>query len=124
MESDMSLEEYAVSGLSTELRNWYTTHFTGLSIRDAEKNPAESVAKAMDTIIKTYDVVGFLDAFESFLQAVRKKANLEHEYQGEKVNVTENRPQLDSIPLSAREKIVEVNQLDIDLYRKLKAAIG
>ncbi|MBN1833578.1 MAG: sulfotransferase family 2 domain-containing protein [Deltaproteobacteria bacterium] len=124
METDMSLEEYAVSGLSAELRNWYTTHFTGLSIRDAEKNPAESVAKAIDAIMKTYDVVGFLDDFESFIHAVHKKANLKHEFQGEKVNVTENRPNLDSIPLSSREKIMEVNQLDIDLYRKLKTQLS
>jgi len=122
--SKMSLEEYATSDLSGELRNWYTTHFSGLTVDAAELNPEESITNAVDVLINRYDIIGFLDNFSSFTENLRNQAGLRYKYQNRKVNVTQARPALNDVPQSVITKIKKVNHLDIALYRKVKDAIG
>jgi len=117
----MGLEQYATSDLSDELRNFYTTHFSGLTLNDAERNPKESVEKAVDVVFERYDIIGFLDNFTSFIQELRAHANLHHEYPNIKLNVTQDRPSLDGVPLSTRKTLEEANYLDIDFYKKVEA---
>jgi len=124
MESEMNLEEFATSDLSAELRNWYTTHFSGLNVSDAEKYPEESVAKAAEVVLKRYDIIGFLDDFSSFAKRLQNQAKFRYEYQDKRVNVTQDRPSLNNISPSTSKKIEEINHLDIDLYRKIREAIG
>jgi hypothetical protein len=124
LESRMNLEEFATSDLSDELRNWYTTHFSGLTVSDAARNPEESVAKAVEVVLKRYDIIGFLDDFTSFAETLRNQAKFRYEYQNKRVNVTQNRLSLDNISQSTRKKIEEVNHLDIAFYRKIREAIG
>ena len=124
LESGMSLEEYATSDLSGELCNWYTTHFSGLTISDAERSPEESVTKAVEVVLKRYDIIGLLDSFISFVETLRSQAKLRYEYQNKKVNVTKNRPDLNNTAQSTIKKIEEVNHLDIALYSKIREAIG
>jgi len=123
-DSEMSLEDYATSNLSGELRNWYTTHFSGLSAAEAEKRPEESITRAVDVVLRRYDIIGFLDNFLLFIEELRKQANLTYEYQDIKVNKTQERPNIDSVPQSIIRRIEQVNHLDIALYRKIKDAIG
>jgi hypothetical protein len=123
-ESNMDLDDYLTSNASGELRNAYTTHFSGLAVDEAEQNPEESIAKAAQTILERYDVVGFLDDFTFFVEELRRKANLVHAYQGERVNVSRDRPSIDRVPKSAIEKIQQVNSLDIALYQRIRYAIG
>lgn len=59
--SGIELKDYASSGISCELRNWYTTHFTGLSLDAVESNPDDSVPRAARIITEKYGVVGFQD---------------------------------------------------------------
>jgi len=122
-QSGMGLEEYATSNLSDELRNWYTTHFSGLSLDDVERRPEESIAKALEVIRKRYDIVGFLDNFSSFLEMLRNQANLRNEYceYKERVNVTQEREKLSHIEESTINKIREVNKIDLVLYREVRA---
>jgi len=122
--SKMSLEDYATSGLSSELRNWYTTHFSGLTADDAERTPEEAITKAFDVVLKRYDIIGFLDDFSSFAEALRTQADLRYEYQNKKVNVTQNRPSTNDVAQSVIIKIQQVNHLDIALYKKIRDAIG
>jgi len=119
-QSGMGLEEYATSGLSDELRNWYTTHFSGLSLDDVERRPEESIAKALEVILKRYDIVGFLDNFSLFLEMLRSQAKLRDVYK-ERVNVTQGREKLSHIEESVMNKIREVNKIDIVLYREVRA---
>lgn len=114
--SRMSLECYITSNLSGELRNWYTTHFSGLSVSLAEKAPQEAISKAADTLLGRYDVIGFLDEFQLFIEQLRDEARLSYEYRGDRVNVGRERPEVDQIPQSAIHKIEQVNQLDVVLY--------
>ncbi|MCI5223688.1 MAG: hypothetical protein D3924_13715 [Candidatus Electrothrix sp. AR4] len=122
--SYMSLEDYATSDLSGELRNWYTTHFSGLKVDEAERSPEEATAKAFDVVLKRYDIIGFLDDFSSFAEALRTQADLRYEYQNRRVNVTQDRPSTNDVAQSVIIKIQQVNHLDIALYKKIRDAIG
>ncbi len=122
--SEMSLETYATSNLSVELRNWYTTHFSGLAVDKAERNPEESITRAVEIVLKRYDIIGFLDNFSSFAETLRNQAKLRYEYQNIRVNLTQERPNLNNVEQSTISKIEQVNHLDIALYRKIRDAIG
>lgn len=122
--SGISLEEYATSSLSDELQNWYTTHYAGVPTDVAVKKPEETVGKAVEVLLTRYDVVGFLDRFDLFMQTLRAKANLRCKYGDRRVNVTRDRPHYDSIPQSVIHKIEQVNSLDLDLYRRVREVVG
>lgn len=124
LESGMTLEEYASSDLSGELRNWYTTHFSGYSISDAESSPKESIARATEVILKRYNILGFLDDFTSFTKKLQNQAHLWSEYQDMRVNVTKKRPPLEVIPLTTIDRIEKINFLDIALYRNIRDMAG
>jgi len=119
--SGMGLKEYAASGLSEELRNWYTAHFAELTLQEAEARPEESVERALDALSTKYDVVGFLEDYDSFVQEVHRRANFWRRPAGKRVNVTRDRPSVDRVDAEALEAIRTANRLDIELYRKLKA---
>ncbi len=123
-ESRVTLEDYAAGNLSNELRNWYTAHFSGMAADDVEKDPEESLSRATETILKRYDVIGFLDDIESFIEALRKQANLRYEYLNMRINVTQDRPSLDNVEQSVIQKIEQVNRLDVALYRRIRNATG
>lgn len=122
--SVMSLEDYACSNLSGELRNWYTTHFSGLPLDVAEENPEKSIAKAAEVLLNRYNIIGFLDNFPLLIENIRKQGNLRYEYKNNMVNVTKDRPRTESIPQSTVKKIEQGNSLDIVLYRRVRDTIG
>ncbi len=121
--SEMSLEDYATSDLSDELRNRYTTSFSGLEVNDAEQSPGESITKAVDVALKRYDIIGLLGNFSLFTETLRNRANLRYEYQNRKVNVSQERPSVNNVEQSTISKIEQVNHLDVAVYRKIKDAI-
>ena len=123
-ESAMSLEDYVTSGLSEELRNWYTTHFSGLKVADAEDNPEKSINDTLEVMVQKYDLIGFLDEYSSFTDTLRDQAKLRLSYQNRKVNVTQGRLAINDVHQSTISKIEQINQLDIVLYSKLKDSIG
>ena len=120
----MGLADYAASDLSEELRNWYTTHFSGLTAAEAEQDPETAVNMALDVVLNHFDLVGFVDTFSSFTDALRARAGLRHAYRGQKVNLTPGRAGIRDVPEAALEAIRQVNQLDIMLYDQIKAALG
>jgi hypothetical protein len=75
-------------------------------------------------VLKRYDIIGFLNDFSSFTEALRTQAELRYEYQNKKVNVTKDRPSTHDVAQSVIIKIQQVNHLDIALYKKIKDAIG
>lgn len=64
---------------------------------------------------------GTLDNYKPFIETLRKKGKLLHKYPQIKLNVTNSRPSLENIGHPTIEIIEEANQLDIALYRRLKA---
>lgn len=123
-ESEMNLEQYVTSNISIELRNWYTHHFSGLPIEDAERNPEESVAKAVESVVQQYDIVGFLDNLKPFIENLREQAKLRYEFHDLRRNLTRDRPSVENIPQIALNKIQEINYLDILFYEKIRAELN
>lgn len=122
--SEMSLEDYTTSGLSGELRNWYTTHFSGLTAEEAEQSSEASIRRAVDVVLNRYDIIGFLDNFSLFVEKLRNQANFRYEYKNKKINVTQDRPSLNDVAQSTIIKIEQINQLDIAFYKKIRDSIG
>jgi hypothetical protein len=120
----MTLKDYVTSDLSEELRNWYTTYFSGLSIDQAEANPDRSVAAALDTLTTSYDIVGTLESFGVFIESLRKRARLWHSYPGSIHNPTPNRPLKSNLPPAAIEAIQATNRLDLALYSAVRNRIA
>jgi len=121
--ANMTLDEYVASGLTGEVCNYYTTRYSGLSICEAERRPDEAVAKAFETIINSYDIVGFLEDYAFFMNEIYCKANLRFRYKNKKMNVTKNRPGLSSLKHSVARGIQDANRLDIELYKYLKEKV-
>lgn len=122
-EFELTLENYVESDISYFWRNCYTTHFSGLSVEDTEKHPEESVTRAVNAVLKQYDIIGFLDQFSSFSDKVYEQANLRHVYQNKKINVTLDRPRIQTIDPKTIGNIRNLNQLDIIMYQKLRDEI-
>ena len=119
----MELKDYATSDLSLELRNWYTTHYSGLSLDYAEQNAEESIGKAYDVLMNRYDIVGLLSNLSEFAESLKKRANFPLTYMNKKVNVTNDRLSVDQVDNTVLSRIKEVNYLDVILYAKLRDAI-
>ena len=98
--SMISLEAYVNSGLSWELKNWFTVCFSGLTLQESERHPKDAIAKAAAVITDNYDMVFFLDSLDSDIEQLKQKANFRFKYDGRKVNVTTNCPPVEKIPKS------------------------
>lgn len=123
IKSNLSLEDYASSGLSPELRNYYTTHFSGLSIEEAEMNPEKSLSIAVEKI-ETYDVVGFQENLTAVVNKLKNVANLIEPFENKVINKTGKRIGIKQVSDRAKKTIAEVNSLDVKLYDLLKARIN
>lgn len=119
-DSNMSLVEYVTSGLSSELRNWMTCHFSGMSISEAEKDPNAAIERAFHVLTVDYDLVGVVENFASFTKKLSDLAELHVRYTGEKTNVTVGRPSLESLQPSEAAQIESLNSLDVELFRRIK----
>lgn len=124
LQSNIQLKDYASSGLSTELRNWYTTHFTGLSIEEVEKKPEESVHRALQVISQRFHIIGFQDNLVSVSHKLRNVAHLYKRFANQVINKTKKRITVKEIDENVKNKIAEVNFLDVKLYGLLKARMG
>lgn len=112
-----SLAQYVRSGISPELDNGQVRLLT-----DTENTvpiggmTREHLEQAKQNLVRYFGVVGTVDRFDEFLIMLRKRFALPSiEYDRE--NVTKSRPRLKDLPESDRQAILEVNQLDEELYR-------
>ncbi len=117
---NLTLEEYAASGISVELRNWYVAHFLGIPIGEAENRPEWSVTEALRIIKERYHIVGFLDDLETAMDSLGKKAGYRKRFQNSYRNKSAGRPRMSDIDLSVLDTIKQVNFLDVELYSRLK----
>ena len=122
--SNMELKDYATSGLSAELRNHITTHYSGLNLDYAEQNADEAVGKAYNAIMNKYEIVGLLSNLSQFAESLKKRANLRFTYINKIVNATINRISVDQVDNTTLSRIKEINYLDVILYAKIRDAIN
>jgi hypothetical protein len=120
MSKNMSLFDYVDSGLSIELRNYYTTHFCKLPANEVTLLGEEAVEIALRNISLNYNLVGFVDNLDNFMNKLSELCDLKPSLKLNKANVTSNRKKVEEIDQATLSKIAEVNNLDILLYQKLK----
>ena len=121
---DIQLEAYVTSGKSWELRNYYTTFFTGCSIEEVETNPADSVKMAFEIIKEQYDLVGFQDNLKPFMDNLRRVARLRIPFKNHILNRSGNRPKNQKVPKDIKDTIAETNFLDVELFSMLKTHLA
>lgn len=116
----IKLEDYASSELSVELSNWLTAHFSGLSNEEVLKNPEEALDLALHHIANRYELIGFLDHIDIFINHLKVIAGFRKNFTNKKLNMSKNRIHFNQIPTTTKEIIAENNYLDILLYKKLR----
>lgn len=121
-EGNWGLRDYVLMGSesSEELMNWYVCHFSGMTNDEVARNQGDAVRKALDSVTRKYDVVGFLDDFPSFIEQLRRRAGLRHVYNDIRVNVTRNRPNREDLTPETIRAVEELNLADIDFYEQVK----
>jgi hypothetical protein len=82
--SAMDLEQFVTSGISAELSNWYTSHFSLMSAEEVERQPDRAVAKAFDFVSTQYDIIGFLNDYSGFVRQVAERAKFRYANEKEK----------------------------------------
>lgn len=120
---NLSLKDYVGSGISQELSNHYTQHFSGLTREEVECDQDGAVQKALESLY-TYDLVGFQEDLPAFVEQLRQLANLLLPFPERKVNVTSERKGVDEIDETTIKLIKETNALDLRLYRKAQSNLN
>lgn len=103
------------SGLDEHISNLYTSHFSKL-IHDQSYTQVQNAIEA----VKLYSVVGFYDEMPYFLADFASLLGLPAPETIAKVNVTKQKPATDEISPQLRERLIELNHLDIEFYEKLR----
>lgn len=106
-------------GFLGSVSNCYVEHFCRVYGLGTESND-EKLANAL-AAIKQYDVVGFYEAMPEFLAEVATLIGIQIPEEITPVNVTKLRPKVDEIPQVMRDRILELNQLDIRFYAEVLA---
>ncbi len=120
LSNNLELLDYARYEISNELNNWYTTHFSGLTHAEAMKNPEVAVKLALKTLTKKFTLVGFLDDLSSFVHVLEKKAQLPRSFENKRVNITQNRPEINEVSSSVLRNLSVANSLDVEVYKRTK----
>ena len=121
MREQMSLREYAASGISNELRNDMVCRFLGVTPDEAEADPEGSVDAAWNVLQERYDVVGVLERLAPAMEAIRAAAGLSDRWKDRRINRTKGRVPIEKVSAEDRRVIEAHNALDIELYRRVEA---
>ena len=117
--SGMPLEAYATSSLTSELRNNFVCRFIGKTPDEAEQTPEQSVEQAFQVLHQRYNVVGVLEQIDSMMNVLKEKAGFVNEFSGRKLNFTVYRKPPAAIAESIKQRIAEINFLDVQLYERV-----
>jgi len=103
------------NGLDGYISNLYVNHF---GVFQYNQNYTQ-LENALETV-KLYDVIGFYDDIPQFLKDFSSLLGIPAPELLPKVNVTKERPKSNKISPQFRERLVELNSLDIEFYEKLR----
>lgn len=109
---NMSLREYANSGLSDELKNGMTRLISGDS---KEVAPSEMLKNAKRNLSQHFSVVGLVERFDESLVLMKQRLGWKRIYY-QKKNVGHNRPRKDNVANATLDVIRAANMLDLQLY--------
>ena len=119
----MSLEDYATSGISNELRNNYICRFLGVSPEEAEQQPVHAVNGAYHILCSTYDIVGILERIDKVMHELKETAGFKKGFGGLKLNTSVYNTPPSLISANTKRVIAEVNALDVQLYERFSTQI-
>jgi len=106
-------------GLRPYISDYCINHFISIEKSGATViSGDEKVAKALE-FVKKYNVVGLYEELPEFFADVADLIGIPAPEQIERVNVTKSRPSCNTVSSELRERIVELNQMDVQLYEKV-----
>jgi len=124
IEENITLADFTTKGLSTELTNWYTSHFSGMSPQAVSEDPSKAITLALKTVLNHYDLIGFQDDIHGFLESVQRHCGLEVNLPQSRMNVTKTRKSVEDLSEIERINISKSNAADIELFALIKDAVS
>ena len=120
----LTLDQCVAADVGGSFRNWYTVHFSGLTLDEAERLQNNAVLEAESVVRHAYDCVGFLEDYDAFIREVSERAHFRRQPPQRRLNVGCERSSPPLLSSSVRAAIEDMNRLDILLYARLKAGVG
>lgn len=121
---NLTLAEYATSGLTGELNNGMTRLISGRAESDSLRGHApcqsDELQRALDHLDEHFDVIGLLEHIDASLQLLSSV----YQWPNQKAvirNRTKSRRPVDAIRREDREAILSMNEMDMKLYEWGKA---
>lgn len=116
MSRRISLGDYCHTDLSAELSNGMVQHFAGMSLAEVDAEPDVALERAKRCLRSHYAVVGDQSDLAGFASRVQKMSSLPVPFNGERENVTPDRPLSRELDAEDERLIMLANQLDVILY--------
>ncbi len=101
------------------LENIYVNHFAAITNTNMLCSDAQKLDDAFSAIAH-YDVVGVYDYLDEFSKDVASFLNIANPPPIQAVNVTVSRPKTNHISEKLRQRLIDLNQLDLKFYRAIK----
>ncbi|WP_296700426.1 sulfotransferase family 2 domain-containing protein [Algoriphagus sp.] len=118
-EGKIRLDNYCYQNLSSELENWYVSHFSKMSISQINRDPDKAIKLALKNIKDKYHIIGFQDDITSFVNELAHLANLKNKFQNQILNGRKKKSKSKELDQATYDLICEKNSLDIELYNQL-----
>lgn len=101
----------------------YFLQTLGIECRDYRANLLELAyyyrniySRRFGDSLHTFDVVGITEDLDCFAEALAKKAEIDIPFGGRVLNTTRNRVSVDCLPRDVVDRIIKLNQDDIEFY--------
>lgn len=120
---NIGLAEYTLKDLSLELTNFYTSHFSGISSDAVSQNPPEAISIAVKNILTSYNLIGFQDNIQEFIEKIRLVCKLPSSLPLGRINATDKRKHLDDLSEKEVLNISSTNAADIEFFKLVKKAV-
>lgn len=115
----LSLEQYASSGLSPEIINNYARRFAGITSEESRRAPEESAHRTLEIMLSEYSVIGFTDNLDAAMIAIGDQCQFPFPaWKPERRNTNHLRPR--QLNDSTIELIQQINAADVLLFKMLR----
>lgn len=113
---NLTLEKYIESNISDEIENWYTQHFSGLSLLEVRENPDEALLLAKESLKLNYQHIGLLEDLGGFMKTICEETGLKFPKKEPHLNQSKKPGGESLVKPEVLERTSEINSLDVQLY--------
>lgn len=106
--------------LTDHISNMYVRHFCSIDSHDMDGFSIDLKSQRAFDVVKTFTVVGLFEEMPEFLADVASVVKIPSPKEIEKINVTKVRPSAKAVSSAFRDRIIELNSLDIQFYEKVR----